>query len=81
MTTTTTDTLTAANLAGVEWITATGPNTGLIGFALHGFGVQRNDGAWLSFDGERPYNVTRKAAQEVADTIRVDDSLYWLIPA
>lgn len=66
-------TLTARNLAGVAWV-EDGKRAEYQN-ARRTFGVQREDGAWLSFNGIRPYAPSggRKAAVEVAATVIIDD--------
>ncbi|QFG09476.1 hypothetical protein I5H08_gp011 [Mycobacterium phage Yuna] len=70
--------LTAHNLQGVAWVED--GRRAEFANGRRSFGVQRADGAWLSFDGVRPYcpRGGRAAAVEVAATIVVDDSLHWL---
>jgi hypothetical protein len=80
MNTTTAHTLTAHNLTGVAWIEE-GKRTEFTNAARR-FGVLRSDGAWLSFDGVRPYAPSggRRTAVEVAETIVVDDTISWVYP-
>lgn len=71
--------LTARNLAGVAWV-EDGRRAEFVN-AARKFGVQRADGAWLSFDGVAPYcpRGGRAAAVEVAATINAGHaSLHWL---
>ncbi|ASR85090.1 hypothetical protein SEA_TIERRA_82 [Mycobacterium phage Tierra] len=70
--------LTAQNLAGVAWVED--GRRAEFANARREFGVQRADGAWLSFDGVRPYcpRGGRRAAVEVAATIVVDDTVRWV---
>lgn len=72
--------LAAHNLTGVAWI-EDGKRTEVAN-ASRKFGVQRADGAWLSFDGVRPYVPSggRRTAIEVATTIVVDETVKWVRP-
>lgn len=72
--------LTAHNLAGGAWI-EDGKRAEFTN-AARKFGVQRSDGAWLSFDGVAPYAPSggRRAAVEVAATIEIDGSVQWVRP-
>jgi hypothetical protein len=60
--------------AGVAWI-ENGKRAELAN-AARKFGVRRTDGAWLSFDGVRPYAPAggRRTAIEVAATIEIDNT-------
>lgn len=75
-----TNTLTARNLTGVAWI-EDGKRVEFANAARR-FGVQRADGAWLSFDGVAPYAPAggRRTAVEVAATIVVDGRVKWVRP-
>ncbi|ERG69290.1 hypothetical protein [Segniliparus rugosus] len=70
--------LEAHNLVGVSWM-----ENGMrfeYPSPKSTYGVRRSDGMWLSFDGVKPYAPSggRKTAIEVAETIIVDDSIFWV---
>ena len=77
MTNTASPALTAHNLVGVAWVE--NGNRAEFKAAQRSFGVRNAAGEWLSFDGVRPYCVSRKsAAVEVALTVIIDGSTRWV---
>lgn len=70
-------TLSAQSLDGVRWSDDVGQYQG----TRSEYGVRRDDGRWLSFDGTYPYRPIGglRAATEVAETINTKaPELFWI---
>ncbi len=69
-------TLSAQSLDGFRWSVGVSQYQG----GRSDYGVRRDDGRWLSFDGKSPYRPAggRRTATEVAETVIVDSTLHWL---